>query len=169
IGGTRIAALVARKDVPKDIPLRRMPDGAWLAPGFIDVQVNGGGDVLFNDSPTKETIALIAAAHRRYGTTSLLPTLISDSDDKMTRAIAAVREAMKTEPGVLGIHLEGPFLSPEKAGVHDVPTLRAPEPRHLDLITSLKTGVTLVTCAPERVPVGFIRALRERGVTVSLG
>ena len=169
IEGARIAAIVKRAELPPDVPLRTLPKGAWLAPGFIDVQVNGGGDVLFNDAPAPQTILTIAAAHRRFGTTSLLPTLISDSDDKIARAIAAVRAAMQTEAGVLGIHLEGPFLSAEKAGAHDVPTLRAPEPRHLDLLSSLNAGVTLVTCAPERVPAGFVAALRRRGVIVSLG
>jgi len=169
IEGERIAAIVARAELPPDIPLRKLPKGAWLAPGFIDVQVNGGGDVLFNDAPTAETISKIAAAHRRFGTTSLLPTLISDSDDKIARAITAVRNAMATEPGVLGIHLEGPFLSTDKAGVHDPQQLRAPEPRHRALLTSLKEGVTLITCAPERVPAGFIRELTAAGVRVSLG
>jgi len=169
IEGERIAAIVPRAEAPSGLPLRPLPKGAWLAPGFIDVQVNGGGDVLFNDQPTPHAIGKIAAAHRRFGTTSLLPTLISDSDDKVTLAIAAVQEAMKTQPGVLGIHLEGPYLSPDKAGVHDPKQLRAPEPRHAGVLKSLTGGVTLVTCAPERVPAGFIAGLARDGVRVSLG
>ncbi len=169
VEGSRIVSLVARGDLAPSISLHTLPKGAWLAPGFIDCQVNGGGDVLFNDAPTPQTIAAIVAAHRRFGTTSLLPTLISDSDEKMRAAVAAVQTAMKTEAGVLGIHLEGPFLSPEKAGVHDPRMIRAPEPHHREMLTSLKDGVTLVTIAPERVPAGFIRDLAAAGVRISLG
>jgi N-acetylglucosamine-6-phosphate deacetylase len=95
--------------------------------------------------------------------------LISDTDEKMRAALEAVRQAMKTEPGVLGIHFEGPFLSPERAGVHSREMIRKPEPRHLEMITGLKNGVTLVTLAPEEVPKGFIRDLADRGVRVAFG
>jgi N-acetylglucosamine-6-phosphate deacetylase len=168
IEGESIAAVVSRRDMPAGVPLRELPDGAWLAPGFIDVQVNGGGDVLFNNDPTPEGIAAIAAAHRRFGTTGLLPTLITDSDEKMRAARAAVDAAMQTQPGVLGIHFEGPFLSPEKAGVHDPSLMRAPNPSHRNSLSG-HPGVTLVTLAPERVPDGFIRSLAGVGVRVSLG
>ncbi|HMI96182.1 MAG TPA: N-acetylglucosamine-6-phosphate deacetylase [Micropepsaceae bacterium] len=163
-----IVSLGRRRDVPSGIPLHELPDGAWLAPGFIDVQVNGGGDVLFNNEPTPNGVAAIAAAHRRFGTTGLLPTLITDSDDKMRAARAAVDAAMATQPGVLGIHFEGPFLSPEKTGVHDPSLMRAPNSMHRDLFAS-PSGATLVTLAPECVPDGFIRSLVGDGVRVSLG
>src|SRR5436309_4537833 len=116
IEGTDVAALVPRRELPAAMPVRRLPDGVWLAPGFIDVQVNGGGDVLFNDMPTPEGIGAIVAAHRRFGTTALLPTLISDTSEKMRAAGAAVDAAMEDAPSVLGIHFEGPFLSSERAG-----------------------------------------------------
>jgi N-acetylglucosamine-6-phosphate deacetylase len=164
----RIVALVPRREVPAGIALHELPDGAWLAPGFIDVQVNGGGDVLFNNEPTPEGIAKIAAAHRRFGTTGLLPTLITDSDETMRAARAAVDAAMRTQPGILGIHFEGPFLSPEKSGVHDPSLMRTPNSRHRDSLTG-SSGVTLVTLAPERVPDGFIRSLVGAGARVSLG
>lgn len=169
IEGDRIAAVVPRRDLQPGVTLRDMGDAAWLAPGFIDVQVNGGGDVLFNDTPTPDGIAAILAAHRRFGTTALLPTLVSDTQDKMRAAIAAVSAVMAREPGVLGIHLEGPFLNPEKAGVHNRAVLRAPEDDALEMLTAPHGGVTLVTLAPERVPEGFIRALARAGVKVSLG
>ena len=86
IEGGEIIALMPRHDLPGAVPVRHLPDGAWLAPGFIDAQVNGGGDVLFNDTPTVEGIAAIVAAHRRFGTTALLPTLISDTAEKMQAA-----------------------------------------------------------------------------------
>ena len=141
-----------RGELPASMPVVALPDDAWLAPGFIDVQVNGGGDVLFNDTPTAAGINAIAAAHRRYGTTGLLPTLISDTYDKMRAAMAAAQSAAAENPSVLGIHFEGPFLSPEKPGVHDLAMFRAPEARDLELLTSWPAGTVLVTLAPERVP-----------------
>ena len=140
-----------------------MPPGRWLAPGFIDTQVNGGGDVLFNDAPTPDGIPAIAAAHRRFGTTGLLPTLISDTPEKMRRASEAVAAAMRLCPGVLGIHFEGPFLSPERAGVHDPAMFRVPDDADLALLTEQRGGATLVTLAPECVPSGFVAALARAG------
>jgi N-acetylglucosamine-6-phosphate deacetylase len=169
ISGERIEGLAQRAELPADLPVHEMPDGVWLAPGFIDLQVNGGGDVLFNDAPTPQTIRQIAAAHRRFGTTALLPTLISDSPAKMKAAVAAVDELGAVEPGVLGIHLEGPFLSPEKTGVHAPPQIRQPTANDLDLITAPRRGVTLVTLAPEQVSPDFIGKLTKAGVRVALG
>src|SRR5205085_9553461 len=96
-----IVGLLPRRELPSGMPVRDLPDGAWLVPGFIDVQVNGGGDVLFNDAPTPEGVAAIVAAHRRFGTTALLPTLISDTTEKMHAASSAVAAAMERLPGVL--------------------------------------------------------------------
>jgi N-acetylglucosamine-6-phosphate deacetylase len=167
-GGT-INASMPRHDLPRGVPVQDLPKGAWLAPGFIDVQVNGGGDVLFNDAPAVEGIAAIVAAHRRFGTTALLPTLISDTAGKMRTAAAAVETAMASIPGVLGIHFEGPFLASDRAGVHDPAMLRAPTPQDLEFLTAPHAGVRLVTLAPERVPTGFIRALADAGIRVALG
>jgi N-acetylglucosamine-6-phosphate deacetylase len=169
IEGSRISGVAARHEIPADIALRELPDGCWLAPGFIDVQVNGGGDVLFNDNPTPEGIRTIAAAHRRFGTTGLLPTLITDRDSTMRHARDAIEEVMKSEPGVLGIHYEGPFLSPEKPGVHNPDLIRPPDFYHRDLITGLPEAATLVTLAPEILPDGFMRALTSTSVRVALG
>src|SRR5439155_17561776 len=169
IEGSRISALVLTRDLPGALPIRRLPDGAWLAPGFIDVQVNGGGDVLFNDTPTVEGIAAIVAAHRRFGTTALLPTLISDTVEKMRAASAAAEAAVAAVPGVLGIHFEGPFLSRERAGIHDPAMIRPPAPADLAFLTKPRAGVTLVTLAPEQVPQGFVAALAAAGVRVALG
>jgi N-acetylglucosamine-6-phosphate deacetylase len=169
IQGAHIAAIAARTELPLDLPVYQLPDGVWLAPGFIDVQVNGGGDVLFNDSPTPHAIRQIVAAHRRFGTTSLLPTLISDGPAKMKSALAAVDALLGIEPSVLGIHLEGPFLSPKRAGVHDARAFRSPTPDDLAIIAGPRQGVTLVTLAPEEVPRGFIVRLANAGVRVALG
>jgi N-acetylglucosamine-6-phosphate deacetylase len=169
IEGARVVAVLPRTELGATMPVRTMPDGVWLAPGFIDVQVNGGGDVLFNETPTAEGIRAIAAAHSKFGTTALLPTLISDTPDKMERALAAVAELAETDPGILGIHLEGPFLSPERPGVHALRHLRVPTEEDAAMLAAPRRGVTVATLAPERVPKGFIRALARAGVRVCLG
>lgn len=144
--------------------------GHYLLPGFIDCQVNGGGDVLFNDAPTVDTIRRISTAHRRFGTTGFLPTLISDDVDVMRAAIAAVDAAIEEGvPGVLGIHLEGPYLAPERRGVHDAAKFRVPDAREIALVSSLRNGRTILTIAPERVPPASIRELVARGVIVCAG
>jgi N-acetylglucosamine-6-phosphate deacetylase len=169
IDGSHISAVVPRGEISSDMPVYELRGGLWLAPGFIDVQVNGGGDVLFNDAPTTENIRKIVAAHRPFGTTALLPTLISDSPEKMKSALAAVDALSDADASVLGIHLEGPFLSPEKTGVHDRRFFRRPTSDDLDLITARRRGVTLVTLAPEQVPSAFIGKLAKVGVRVALG
>lgn len=144
--------------------------GGYLVPGFIDTQVNGGGGVLFNDAPTVDTIARIGAAHRRFGTTGFMPTLISDDFAVMRAAIAAVDDAIEQGvPGVLGIHLEGPFLAPDRKGAHDAGKFVVPDAAAIELASSLRHGRTLLTVAPDRVPPDAIRALVARGVIVSAG
>ena len=169
IGGSRVSRIVPRSEIPENLPVRTLPDGVWLVPGFIDLQVNGGGDVLFNDAPTPEGISVIATAHRKFGTTGFLPTLITDTPEKMHAAMAAVQSAMRTEPTVLGLHLEGPFLSPERAGVHDRKLFRQPTSEDVEMLMRARNGVLLITLAPEQVPAGFIKSLTDAGVCVSLG
>jgi N-acetylglucosamine-6-phosphate deacetylase len=169
IEGETIAAIVPRRDVPRSVSVHALPDGAWLAPGFIDVQVNGGGDVLFNDDPSPEAIAAITAAHRQFGTTSLLPTLITDSLDKMRAAQAAVEAATVENPGVLGLHFEGPWLSPDRPGIHDPAHIRPPRREEIELVAAPGNGIALVTLAPEQVPADLIGKLASAGVRVALG
>jgi N-acetylglucosamine-6-phosphate deacetylase len=166
--GANIAAVMPRSELPADVRVRELPEGTWLAPGFIDLQVNGGADVLFNDDPTPDAVSAIAAAHRKFGTTAFLPTLISDTPAKMKAALAAV-QASADAPSVLGIHLEGPFLSPGKAGIHDPGAIRPPTPEDERILCPPRKGKTLVTLAPEVVPPGFIRRLTNAGLHVSLG
>ncbi len=169
IEDARIAAIMPRSDLPSSLEVHDAPPDAWLAPGFIDIQVNGGGDVLFNADPTPAALAKIVEAHRRFGVTSLLPTIITDCDEVMAAALGAVSETMMREPGVLGIHLEGPFLSPEKPGVHPRGFIRRPQPHHREMLRSLHDGVLLVTLAPEETPEGFIAELIASGAKVALG
>ncbi|WP_024869884.1 N-acetylglucosamine-6-phosphate deacetylase [Pseudoxanthomonas suwonensis] len=145
-------------------------DGGILLPGFIDAQVNGGGGVLFNNDTTAAAIAAIGRAHRRFGTTGFLPTLISDDAPVMARAVAATREAIAAGvPGVLGVHLEGPYIAPARKGTHDASKFRVPDAAEAAMATSLDNGVTLVTLAPEQVPLDTIRAMVARGAIVAAG
>jgi N-acetylglucosamine-6-phosphate deacetylase len=169
VEGPRIAALLRRADLPARVPVRVLPDGAWLAPGFVDLQVNGGGDVLFNDSPTSEGIRAIAATHRRYGTTAFLPTLISDTPQKTKAALDAVHQTVTSDSSVIGIHLEGPFLSPERPGVHALRHIRKPSADDLATLAAPRRGVMLLTLAPEQAPPGFVRQLANAGIRISLG
>jgi len=167
-GGT-IENVVARENVPKGTDTVNL-DGNLLLPGFIDVQVNGGGGVLFNSDPNLKGITSTMAAHRRYGTTGMLPTIISDDFDVIAKAIAAVEDAINRDiPGILGIHIEGPFLSKAKKGAHDASKFRILDDEAITLLSSLKSGVTLVTLAPEETTPEMIQKLRDNGVIVSMG
>jgi N-acetylglucosamine-6-phosphate deacetylase len=169
IEGGRIAALVPEDEVPSGSEAEDV-NGHMLAPGLIDTQVNGGGDRLFNDDPSVETIAAIGAAHRRFGTTGFLPTLISDDADKIADALDAVRGAIAAGvPGVLGVHIEGPFLNPERKGIHDAAKLRPIADSDVGLLSRVTGGKTVVTLAPETVPANSISRLVEAGVIVSAG
>jgi N-acetylglucosamine-6-phosphate deacetylase len=111
----------------------------------------------------------IARAHRRYGTTACLPTLITDRRDKMASAVAAAR-AIAGRDGVLGLHLEGPFISPRRPGVHRGDRIRPPDAGDLAALCDLAgAGRSLVTLAPECLPAGFVRQLASAGVRISIG
>ncbi len=164
-----IRDIVAENAIPADARVTRLAGGT-LAAGFIDLQVNGGGGVMFNDVPTAATVAAIGRAHRARGTTGFLPTFISGPRAAMARAVAAVRDAMDAgEPGVLGIHFEGPHINPARRGAHDACQIRPPADGDIDLLTSLGVGRTLVTLAPECVAPADIAALAARGVIVAAG
>jgi N-acetylglucosamine-6-phosphate deacetylase len=165
----RIAGLGSWGEVSPDWPQTRLPAGAFLAPGFIDLQVNGGGGVLLNDQPTSDGMRAIARAHRRYGTTGCLPTLITDTREQVRKAVAAAR-SIDGQGGVLGLHLEGPFISPRRPGVHPLDRVVKPGAADLEQLCELAVaGSSMVTLAPECVPVGFVRTLASAGVRISIG
>lgn len=144
--------------------------GGWVVPGFIDVQVNGGGGILFNDTITPDGIAAIGAAHAQFGTTAFLPTLISDTADKVEEALDAVDAAIEGGVrGVLGIHIEGPVLNPLRKGIHEENRLRILDADFLALLTRPRKGKVIVTLAPEQVAAEDIAAMVAAGVIVSCG
>jgi N-acetylglucosamine-6-phosphate deacetylase len=169
IRGGRIAGVAPWSEAPADWPKMRLPAGAFLAPGFIDLQVNGGGGILLNDQPTADGMLAIALAHRRYGTTACLPTLITDTRETMRAAIEAARSVIGRD-GIVGVHFEGPFISPKRPGVHRADWIAQPGTGDLELLCELAgIGRSMVTLAPECVPQGFVRALAATGVRVSIG
>jgi N-acetylglucosamine-6-phosphate deacetylase len=173
-----VAVVVDGKHISKILPIGdlspnidHMPlQGGVLAPGFIDVQVNGGGGALLNDHPSVETVRTIATAHRRYGTTGMLPTVITD-DPKVTQAaIVAVRESrMAGLANVLGIHIEGPFLDKARKGAHDENYIRALTQTDVTAFAKADCGSVMLTLAPNRVATADIAKLVSLGVHVSLG
>jgi N-acetylglucosamine-6-phosphate deacetylase len=166
----RIVAVVPTRDARIAGLLTHDLDGLYLVPGFIDCQVNGGGGVLFNNAPSVETLQRIATAHLGFGTTSFLPTLISDDPSVMREAIAATRSAIaQGVAGVRGIHLEGPYLASARKGAHDATSFRVPDSAEVELATSLGNGLTLITLAPEVAPCETIRELIARGAIISGG
>jgi N-acetylglucosamine-6-phosphate deacetylase len=166
----RIEAIVSATDVRCRDAASIDLQGQILLPGFIDVQVNGGGGVLFNDDPSLESIRAIGAAHRRFGTTGFLPTLISDDLDTIGQAIAAVQASLDAHlPGVLGIHIEGPFLNWARRGVHDPKHLRRLDTGVISLLCSLRGGRTVLTLAPEMTTTDMIAQLAASGILISAG
>ncbi len=165
----RIVDIVAEADIAGDARRQDLGDGL-LAPGFVDLQVNGGGGVIFNDTLSVDGLRTIAAAHRQFGTTGMLPTLISDKPGTIPAAMAAIRDAMdQGVPGILGAHIEGPFLNVARKGVHDPAVIRRAEPADIEALMSLGVGRTLVTLAPETAPDGMIRKLADAGIRVAAG
>ena len=146
--------------------------GDILAPAYVDLQVNGGGGVMFNDAPTAETLAVMAEAHAGLGTGTILPTLITDTPAHTRAAIAAVEDAVaRGVPGIGGLHLEGPHLSLARKGAHDPALIRPMTDDDLDALTAAagRLPVLMVTVAPENVTAAQVQALAAAGVVVSLG
>ena len=145
-------------------------EGGFLLPGFIDTQVNGGGGVLFNDDPSPETIATIGQAHRQFGTTGFLPTLISDRPDKIEAALHATETAISQGvSGVLGLHIEGPFINSDKKGIHDKSVIRKLDRETIARLKGFKSGRLVITLAPETCDLADISELAEAGIIVSAG
>lgn len=169
LAGSTVVGLIPAAELPRQLPRETIADGL-LVPGLIDLQVNGGGGLLFNNAPTAATVRQIAASHRRLGTTAVLPTLLSDNPGVMRAGVAAVREARRDgAAGILGIHLEGPFFAAARRGTHREDRLRAPEAADIDWLCSLGDLPCVLTLAPERMAPGQIRRLTAAGIRVCAG
>lgn len=170
----KIAAILPENpDIPEHLQYR-CPAHSLIAPGFIDLQVNGAGGILFNDQPDLQAIRHIGKTLEASGTTGFLPTLITDSRDKMLQAceaaVAALRESDST---ITGLHLEGPFISPQRPGIHDPKFIRIPDEDDLRLLEStaerMENGRLMLTIAPETVPAEIIAHLCAAGIRISIG
>jgi N-acetylglucosamine-6-phosphate deacetylase len=149
---------------------RRLPLKGTITPGFLDLQVNGGGDVFLNADPTPSGMAAIAAAHRRFGTVGILPTLITDAPEVLDRAAEAALAAAG-QPGLLGLHIEGPHISQARRGTHAARFIRPLDTRTIAIVQRLRAAgvAVMITVAPEAVAPGQIAALAATGAIVSLG
>ena len=171
VSGGIISGIVTREHITSDFEVTHL-DGGLLAPGFIDLQANGGGGVLFNEEPTAKGIRTICAAHARFGTTALLATLITDTPEVTQRAIEAGVEAhQQNVPGFLGLHLEGPHLSIEKRGAHHRDLIRPMTDRDVEILREARQALPnlMVTVAPEAVEEAQITELAKAGICISLG
>lgn len=169
IENNKIVAIVADDVISDDAQIVKL-DGGIITPGYVETQANGGGGVLFNDEPNIKGIETILKAHRRFGTVAMLPTFITDTKDKMTLAIKAIEQGLQESiKGLIGGHFEGPFLNVLKKGTHFPEFIREPDSEDLTLFQSHNLGHSLVTLAPENVPVDFISALVNAGLCVSAG
>lgn len=167
----QVAGIIAREKVSAEADIVTL-DGGLICPGFVDLQVNGGGGVLFNDDQSVSALRTIASAHARLGATSILPTLITDAPHKTRAAIAAVEQAIaQGVAGIVGLHLEGPHLSVARKGAHDPGLIRPMEAADLALLTDAasRLPVLKMTLAPENVTVDQMKALKSAGVVISLG
>ncbi|PID49979.1 MAG: N-acetylglucosamine-6-phosphate deacetylase [Proteobacteria bacterium] len=171
------AVIVSHQRIEQILPMSELPEGLdcvdcsgqLLTPGFIDIQVNGGGGVMFNNQPTLAGLEAIRRGHWSGGTTAMLPTLITDSDAIMSQAVDAVAQAIEQLPGILGIHLEGPHLNLEKRGVHAADKVRLLADFSEQLLQCLPPERYLITVAPECLPAGTIARWVARGIRVSAG
>ena len=169
VEGGKVAGVVANADLPNDIATEDL-GGKLLVPGFVDVQVNGGGGIMFNDDQSVDALKTIVAGHRKYGSTTLMPTLITDRFEVMQEAADSIESAISQNvPGVRGVHFEGPYFSLARRGVHLEEYIRDVDDGAYDLFTRKGLGAVIVTLAPEEVPAQFISSLNEAGVRVCAG
>ncbi len=171
VEGGRVAGIVGIGDIPAGAG-RVTLDGGTLAPGFVDIQVNGGGGLMLNGAPTVETLRVMAAAHARMGATTILPTLITDTPEVTRRAITAVEAAIADGvAGIAGLHLEGPHLSQARKGAHDPALIRPMAAGDVEMLldAARRLPVLMVTLAPENVTSAQIRQLAQAGIVLSLG
>ena len=169
VQGERIAALLPNDELPAQISSYDL-NGSHLSAGFIDLQLNGCGGVMFNQAPTVATLEQMQAANLRSGTTSFLPTLITSSDEEMRTAIVATRDYMRRhQHQVLGLHLEGPYTNPKRKGIHPQSLIRSPSSEMIDYLCDAAPWIAKITLAPETNQADHIQRLSQAGIVVAIG
>ena len=164
----KIVDLVPSHQIPTDVPTISCAHQI-LAPAYIDCQVNGGGNAYFTDEPTLEALNIIASAHLKTGTTRLVPTVISDTPEKMMRCASVARTARKSNQSILGFHFEGPHLTPSLSGAHDMSLIRPINEQDLQNYVAQDNEVFILTLCPDQVTPDQIRTLAKQGVIVCIG
>jgi len=165
----KITQLVYTAELPDGIALQKL-NGGTLAPGFIDLQVNGGGGILLNSNLSKEAVDTMTAAHRGSGTTGLLPTILSDTRDNQQAGVNAVQESLANgNSSILGVHIEGPFFELSKRGAHSASMIRTPGADDINWLSDIEMPSIIVTLAPEHTQAGQIRQLTDAGIHVCAG
>ena len=168
IDGENIIGIVAKNDIPDNIKIKQL-NGGILSPGFIDLQVNGGGGKLFNNSSDKESLDQIIKAHQHFGTTSLMPTVISDSLNVLQRCTSTISNEINNNKSLLGVHIEGPFFNVKYRGVHQKQYINTINNDYLNLFESLQGYPVMLTLAPECISIKQLKHLKSLGFKILAG
>ena len=168
IDGENIIGIVAKNDIPDNIKIQQL-NGGILSPGFIDLQVNGGGGKLFNNSSDKESLDEIIKAHQHFGTTSIMPTVISDSLNVLQRCTSTISNEINNNKSLLGVHIEGPFFNVKYRGVHQKQYINTINNDYLNLFESLQGFPVMLTLAPECISIKQLKHLKSLGFKILAG
>ena len=168
IDGENIIGIVAKNDIPDNIKIQQL-NGGILSPGFIDLQVNGGGGKLFNNSPDKDSLDEIIKAHQHFGTTSIMPTVISDSLNVLQRCTSTISNEINNNKSLLGVHIEGPFFNVKYRGVHQKQYINTINNDYLNLFESLQGFPVMLTLAPECISIKQLKHLKSLGFKILAG
>ena len=168
IDDQHIAGIVNENSIPTDFLIKKL-DGGILSPGFIDLQVNGGGGKLFNNSPDKESLNTIISAHQYFGTTSIMPTVISDSLNILQKCTDTISNEIDNNHSLLGIHIEGPFFNVKYRGVHQKQYINTINASYLNLFETLDKFPVMLTLAPECISIKQLKHLKSLGFKILAG
>ena len=168
IDDQHIAGIVNNDAIPTDFQVKKL-DGGILSPGFIDLQVNGGGGKLFNNSPDKESLNTIISAHQYFGTTSIMPTVISDSLNILQKCTDTISNEIDNNHSLLGIHIEGPFFNVKYRGVHQKQYINTINASYLNLFETLDKFPVMLTLAPECISIKQLKHLKSLGFKILAG
>jgi N-acetylglucosamine-6-phosphate deacetylase len=168
IDGENIIDIINEHNIPNNFETQKL-NGGILSPGFIDLQVNGGGGKLFNNSPDKQSLNTIIEAHQHFGTTSIMPTVISDSLNVLKRCTTTISEVIENNKSLLGVHIEGPFFNVKYRGVHQKQYINTINSDYLNLFESLKDFPVILTLAPECISTKQLKHLKSLGFKILAG